>query len=154
MLPKDSGLKKLVYALVVVNVFDRKTYTRAVTDKKPATIRDTMKSIVDSAPEKPYTISSDKGEEFASPAMGAYLDSQGIKRRFKEAGDPNALGVVDKAIQTLKNYPSGTLTRNQHFEVGIMWRVQCIVAGAAAVAAAAFATTIAIAVVIAIESKK
>ena len=51
------------------------------------------------------------------------------------------------------NYPSGTLTRNQHFEVGIMWRVQCIVAGAAA-AAAAFATTIAIAVVIAIESKK
>ena len=80
LLPKDSGLKKLVYALVVVNVFDRKTYTRTLASKKPLEVRDAMKSIVDSAPERPYSISSDLGEEFASPAMRAYLDGVGIKR--------------------------------------------------------------------------
>ena len=102
LLPKDSGLKQLRYALVVVNVFDRKVYTRNLVSKKPRTVQLAMKSIVQAAPEKPYSISSDKGEEFASPAMGAYLDSVGVKRRFKEAGDPNSLGVVDKTIQTLK----------------------------------------------------
>ena len=51
--PRDSGLKKLVYALVVTNVFDRKTYTRELANKKPATAVAAMKSIVDQAPEKP-----------------------------------------------------------------------------------------------------
>ena len=100
--PRDSGFKMLVYALVVTNVFNRKTYTRVLANKKPATAVAAMKSIVDQAPEKPYTISSDRGEEFVSPAMQAYLASVGIKARPKAKGYPNALGVVDKAIQILK----------------------------------------------------
>ena len=87
--PRDSGLKKLVYALVVTNVFDRKTYTRQLPDKKPATAVAAMKPIVDAAPEKPYTISSDRGEEFVSPAMQAYLASVGIKPRPEDKGDPH-----------------------------------------------------------------
>ena len=59
--PRDSGLTQFVYSLVVVNVFDRKTYTRILPDKKPATAMKAMKSIVQAAPEKPYTISSDRG---------------------------------------------------------------------------------------------
>ena len=51
--PRDSGLKKLQYALVVVNVFDRKTYTRVLPDKKPMTVRNAMKSIVQAAPGTP-----------------------------------------------------------------------------------------------------
>ena len=61
-----------------------------------------MKSIVDTAPEKPYTISTDEGGEFNTNLMKAYLNSVGIKGRVKSKGDSNALGVVDKAIQTLK----------------------------------------------------
>ena len=34
--------------------------------------------------------------------MKAYLNSVDIKLRVKRKGDPNALGVVDKAIQILK----------------------------------------------------
>ena len=49
--PWGSGLKKLVYALVVTNVFDRKTYTRQLPDKKPASVVTAMKSIVSAAPE-------------------------------------------------------------------------------------------------------
>ena len=51
--PRDSGLKKLQYALVVVNVFDRKTYTRVLPYKKPMTARIAVKSIVQAAPEIP-----------------------------------------------------------------------------------------------------
>ena len=90
--PRDSGLKKLQYALVVVNVFDRKTYTRVLPDKKPATVVTAMKSIVQAAPEKPYTISTDRGEEFISPAMQAYLASVGIKPRPKENGRSECTG--------------------------------------------------------------
>ena len=42
------------------------------------------------------------GPEFTNNAMKAYLDSIGIKPRIKSKGDPNTLGVVDKAIQTMK----------------------------------------------------
>ena len=100
--PRDSGLKSLKYALVVTNVFDRKTYTRVLPDKRPDTVVTAMRSIVNAAPEKPYTISSDQGSEFLNEKMQAYLASVGIKSRPKEKGDANALGVVDKAIQTLK----------------------------------------------------
>ena len=91
--PRDSGLKKLVYALVVVNVFNRKTYTRVLPDKKPVTVRNAMQSIVQAAPgETPYTISHDRGEEFMSPVMREYLASVDIKQRPKEKGDPQCSG--------------------------------------------------------------
>ena len=51
--PRDSGLKTLVYALVVTNVFDRKTYTRVLPDKKPMAVRNALKSIVRTVPEIP-----------------------------------------------------------------------------------------------------
>ena len=87
------------------------TMTTYASDKKPAMAVAAMKSIVDQAPEKPYTISSDRGEEFVSPAMQAYLASVGIKARPKEKGDPNTLGVVDKAIQILKKIPKSFVSQ-------------------------------------------
>ena len=54
------------------------------------------------APEVPYTISHDQGSEFMEPAMRDYLNSVGVKQRIKQSGAPNALGVVGRAILTLK----------------------------------------------------
>ena len=34
--------------------------------------------------------------------MRDYLNGVGIKQRTKQSGDPNALGVVDRAILTLE----------------------------------------------------
>ena len=80
--PRDSGLTKLQYALVVVNVFDRKTYTRVLPDKKPMTVRNAMKSIVQAAPgETPYTISHDRGEEFMSGTTLPVWASSSARRR-------------------------------------------------------------------------
>jgi hypothetical protein len=46
-------------------------------------------------------ISSDKGNEWVGPVQ-ELLDARGIIRKTKDPNDANALGVVDRAIQTLK----------------------------------------------------
>ena len=90
------------YALCVVNIFDRKLFTEPLPNKRPTTVREALKKILARAGGKPITISSDKGLEFTSAAMSDYLDSVSIAQRFKEPGDPNALGIVDRAIGLLK----------------------------------------------------
>lgn len=100
--PRDSGLKKLRYVLIVVNVFDRKVYTRSIREKTPEPVLKAMRSIVAEAGEKPYSISTDEGPEFTNNQMKAYLDSIGVALRLKSKGDANSVGVVDKAIQTMK----------------------------------------------------
>ena len=52
-------------------------------------------------PKKPGVISTDKGHEWVGP-VDAPLDAKGIIRRTKVPRDVNALGVVDRAIQNLK----------------------------------------------------
>ena len=99
---KDTDNKSSKYALVVVNVFDRKLYTRPLPNKQPMTVRTAMKSIVDGAPETPKIISHDQGSEFIAKPMKDYLSIMDIQQRNKEKGDPNALGVVDRAIGLLK----------------------------------------------------
>ncbi len=51
--------------------------------------------------KKPEVISTDKGNEFVGP-VDALLDAKGIIRRTKDPRDTNALGVVDRVIQNLK----------------------------------------------------
>lgn len=90
------------YALCVMNIFDRKLFTEPLPNKRPATVRDALKKILARAGGKPITISSDKGLEFTSRVVADYLEGEDIAQRFKEPGDPNALGVVDRAIGLLK----------------------------------------------------
>ena len=82
--PRDSGLKSLRYVLIVVNVFDRKVYTRSMAEKKTGPVVKALRSIVAEAGTKPYTISTDDGPEFTNNEMKAYLNSIGVKLRIKK----------------------------------------------------------------------
>ncbi len=53
------------------------------------------------ANKKPKLISSDNGNEFLGP-VSKLLVKKKIAQAFKSVGDVNALGVIDRAIQTLK----------------------------------------------------
>ena len=87
----------------VVNVFDRKLYSEPLTSKSPVEVLKALKKIVKRAPALPYTISSDNGLEFTDPQVTNYIDSLGVKRRYKEdAGDINAIAVVDRSMGLLK----------------------------------------------------
>jgi hypothetical protein len=52
-------------------------------------------------PKMPAVVSTDKGNEWVGPVQ-ELLDEKNIIRKTKDPADANALGVVDRAIQTIK----------------------------------------------------
>ena len=86
----------------MVNVFDRKLYSEALTSKSPVEVLKALKKIVKRAPALPYTISSDNGLEFTDAQVTNYIDSLGVKRRYKDVDDINAIAVVDRSMGLLK----------------------------------------------------
>ena len=89
------------FFLVVVNAFDRFTYARNLRTKEPKEVRTALGSILASLPAKKRirVIASDNGNEFLGPVADLLLD-RGIAHRRKPLGDVNALGVVDRTVQS------------------------------------------------------
>ncbi len=90
------------YILVCVNVFDRFMYARLLRTKRPAEVKDRLLEILNAARKQPQVISSDGGAEFTKDVSEMLTRRGGIVQRFKDAGDANALGVVDRQIGLLK----------------------------------------------------
>ena len=99
------------FFLVVVNAFDRFCYARNLRTKEPKEVRTALASILASLPAKKKirVLASDNGNEFLGPVADLLLD-KGIAHRLKPVGDVNALGVVDRTIQTLKTVSYTHLT--------------------------------------------
>ena len=93
------------FFLVVVNVFDRFLYARPLSGKDPPEVAKKLKEILDAASgdnrKRPQIISSDNGSEFQGE-VAALLRQKGIVQKFKDAGDLNALGLLDRQIGLLK----------------------------------------------------
>ena len=53
------------------------------------------------SPESYHTMGEGAGGEFQGPTKD-YFNIMDIKQRNKETGDPNALGVIDRAIRLLR----------------------------------------------------
>ena len=87
--------------LVAVNVFDRFTWALPLKSKEPTQVAEALEKLLRAAHKKPKLISSDNGNEFLGP-VSKLLAKQKIAQAYKAVGDVNALGVVDRAIQTLK----------------------------------------------------
>ena len=96
---KSGDVDKFI--LILINVFTREVYARALAKKEPKDVSQALGSLLDDLPIDPKIISSDNGNEFQGPVT-TMLQKRNIAQRFKAVGDVNALGVVDKAIQTLK----------------------------------------------------
>ena len=93
------------FFLVCVNVFDRFMYARPLPSKEPrevaAKLEEILKSRAGEGRKKPNIVSSDNGAEFGGP-VAALLLKYGIAQKFKDAGDLNALGLLDRQIGLLK----------------------------------------------------
>ena len=94
-----GGVNKFI--LILVNVFTREVFARPLSKKEPKEVGQALEAILDELPQEPKVISSDNGKEFLGP-VSTMLERRKIVQRFKAVGDVNALGVVDKAIQTIK----------------------------------------------------
>jgi len=85
--------------LVVVNVFTRELYARAMPNKSAAETKKAMISILATIDETPKVLTTDGGGEF-SGAFEAEVKKRGIALRLKDG--KNAIAVVDRTIQGLK----------------------------------------------------
>ena len=104
---KDRAEKKPVYYVVCVNIFDRFIYVARTFRKEPEDILLAIETCLRAARSKPKVVSSDN--EFTANKIKEFFQGEGIQQRFKEVGDKNSLGVVDRAIQLIK----GKLTESQ-----------------------------------------
>jgi hypothetical protein len=98
---KGQPSEGYTFFLVAVNLFDRFMWALPLKSKEPPVVRDALAILLRSAYKKPKLISSDNGNEFLG-AVSELLRKQKIAQSFKAVGDVNAIGVVDRAIQTLK----------------------------------------------------
>jgi hypothetical protein len=89
------------YILVAVNVFDRYLYASPLETKMQGEVREALAKLLELALRKPKLISCDQGQEFRG-LVGLMLEKKGIVQKFKDTSDVNGIGVIDKAIQTLK----------------------------------------------------
>jgi hypothetical protein len=89
------------YILVVLNVFSRELYGKALQTKDPVTVLQAFKEILAHAGHKPVQLDTDNGSEFAG-VFDAFLHSEQIYHPAKDPQNPNWLAPLDRAIQTLK----------------------------------------------------
>ena len=108
--------KKMKFGLIVVDVFSRQLWARAMPNKTPEETLGHLKRILDGLPQKPAVISSDQGLEFTGP-VEQELKSRGIGHKLKDTLDKNALSVVDRIIQALKK----TIARMMAKKSGGTW---------------------------------
>ena len=94
------------FFLVAVNVLDRYLYARPLSSKEPKVVVKALKEILDQSEgdnrKRPTFISSDSGTEFRNDEVKNFLARKGIVQKFKDAGDLNALGLLDRSIGLLK----------------------------------------------------
>jgi hypothetical protein len=88
--------------LVCVNVLDRFAGALPLKSKEPTNVAEALDTFLQFAPMMPKLITSDNGNEFLGP-VSTLLAKYRIAQSFKAVGDVNASGVVDWAIQTLRN---------------------------------------------------
>ena len=96
----DSPARPFRYILVVQNIFSRELHCRPLRSKDPETVAEAFKSILGDA-HKPGRLDTDNGAEFQGP-FGDLLEERGIQHITKDPQDPNAIGMLDRAIQLLK----------------------------------------------------
>ena len=99
--PSKVARETFRYIIVLIDVFSRQVWAEPCKDKTPSEVAPVLRRMLGGVPKKPEVISTDKGNEWVGP-VDALLDAKGIIRRTKDPRDVNALGVVDRAIQNLK----------------------------------------------------
>ncbi len=89
------------WILIVVDIFSRKAYARALSNKTALETSKAIKDIFDHI-TIPKVIVSDNGSEFKG-ATSSYFQKMNIIHLTYEPGDHRALGIIDRFSQTLKN---------------------------------------------------
>ena len=93
------------------DVFTREAVTKALPDKRAATVSAAAREIIPELVEDGtnYVVTTDQGNEFNG--LEGALPEQ-VVHRVKDPSDRNATAVVDRTIQTLKRDLAGKVARD------------------------------------------
>ena len=92
--------KDYMYILVVLNVFSKQLWARALQSKTPSIVAEAFGQILQGQ-EAPTRLDTDSGSEFTG-AFAKLLEDKDVWHVVKDPQDTNALAPLDRAIQTLK----------------------------------------------------
>lgn len=100
---KDKGRnKKQEYILLCVDIFTRKMYGASMSSKSPKSAVKAFLEIFEEAKAVPKVITTDSGTEFKGETI-ALFEEYNIIHRMVNVGDHRALGILDKASQTIRS---------------------------------------------------
>ena len=88
------------YILVVLNVFSKQLWVRALRTKTPGAVTDAFQEILHGQ-TTPSRLDTDAGSEFTGPFV-KLLEEKDIWHVIKDTQDANTLSPIDSAIGTLK----------------------------------------------------
>lgn len=101
------------YILVVIDVMSRFVWTAPLINKEPATVEPILRRLINSMDKKPVFVFTDKGNEFTNEVSTMLEEKEIIHKTRREAHDMNVLGVIDRAIQTIKKRLAENLADNK-----------------------------------------
>ena len=100
--PLPTTANHHVYALICIDHFSKLLTLVALPDKKASTIRDALLVHVFSRFGAPAELLTDRGSEFRGE-VDAMLQAFQIRHRTTSANHPQADGLAERAVQTVKN---------------------------------------------------
>ena len=114
---EDEGKQR--YALLVINVFDRKLKGVTLTDKSADSVLKGMRKILSNlaGAMRGGVLSSDTGREFNNEQFQALLKTSDVAWKSKGNASPNDLAVLDRCIQTIRK----DITSRMMEEPGKTW---------------------------------
>ena len=108
---KASNNENNKYALVVTDVFTRKTASAPLKTKAQEEVLAAFRSLVPKLGGKPSRLDTDGGEEFSGGFREA-VEGMGIAVQTRSPSDTNFLAVNDRAIQTVKESMSRAMAKS------------------------------------------
>jgi hypothetical protein len=89
------------YLLVTIDVLSRQIFAAPVKSKRAEHMKDAFEEIFAQTPHHPWTLYTDKGNEFEAKEMKKFFKDKEIQKIASQSDDVKA-SVAERAIQTLK----------------------------------------------------
>jgi len=98
------------WILIVIDIFDRRAYARAMKNKTAKETATAFEEIIKESTRVPMHLLTDSGSEFKGE-LQKLLDKNKISHRMADPGDHNLLGVIDRFSKTLKTVINNTFKK-------------------------------------------
>ena len=106
------------YILVVIDYYSKKVFARALNDATSNTIVQALQAICqnDAQNTYPHILQTDSAPNFTSPQIENFCQQHNIEDIRVKTYTPNSNGLVERAIQTLRNKIKASFVLHNDFE--------------------------------------